>query len=78
MPFVFFNGLGQGFIIEGLNDQMAYDDAVAHIAAGRPFGRWNMKRLENTYGVKVSFYREEEGEDFTAFLIHTCMEDHGY
>jgi hypothetical protein len=61
--FVFANTHGQFFQVEGLNDWLAYEDAVAHTAAGRPFGRRNMKRLENFYGVKVTFVAVMSGPD---------------
>lgn len=51
----FTNAQGQSFSIDGINDQLAYEDAIKHLNENRPFGRQNMKRLEHFYGVKVSF-----------------------
>lgn len=60
MENVITNNVGQKFRIEGLNDHMALEDARAHIAAGRPFGRKNMRRLSHFYGVTVSFVTGEQ------------------
>lgn len=71
----FFNGFGQCFKVTGMNDRWAAEDASAYVHSGRPFGRVGMRRLENTFGVKVAFAgRRDEADE----VISDAMEDHGY
>lgn len=71
----FYNAFGQCFKVTGLNDEWAAEDAAQYVAQGRAFGRRNMRRLENTFGVQVAFYgRRDEADE----VISDAMEDHGY